>query len=237
MTPVVSREVFLHIGLIGGIGPAATEYYYRGLIQRHTRSDKVLELTIVHADLRELARNQANRAAQRQADAFLRLVRRLASAGAELAAVPSMGGHFCVEELTRMSPLPILNAIPEVEAVIRRRNLNTVGILGTRMVMETALYGGIRSARVVLPEGDALDQVHDNYFEMAITGRATDAQRQVFFSIGRRLCHEQGAEAVILGGTDLFLAFAGQDCGFPVIDCAEVHVDALLHRAADDPTG
>ena len=77
MTPVVSREVFLHIGLIGGIGPAATEYYYRGLIQRHTRSDKVLELTIVHADLRELARNQANRAAQRQADAFLRLVRRL----------------------------------------------------------------------------------------------------------------------------------------------------------------
>src|SRR6516164_7604047 len=215
MTPVVSREVFLHIGLIGGIGPAATEYYYRGLIQRHTRSDKVLELTIVHADLRELARNQANRAAQRQADAFLPLVRRLASAGAELAAVPSMGGHFCVEEQTRMSPLPILNAIPEVEAVIRRRNLNTIGILGTRMAMETALYGGIRSARVVLPEGDALEQVHSNYFEMAVTGRVTDAQRRVFFSIGRRLCHEQGAEAVILGGTDLFLAFAGQECGVP----------------------
>jgi aspartate racemase len=90
-----------------------------------------------------------------------------------------MGGHFCVEELTRKSPLPILNAIPEVEAVIRRRKLNTIGILGTRMVMETALYGGIRSARVVLPEGDALDQVHDNYIELAVAGRATDAQRQV----------------------------------------------------------
>jgi aspartate racemase len=158
----------MHIGLIGGIGPAATEYYYRGLIERYARSDKILDLTIVHADLRELARNLVDRAAQRQAEAFLRLVRRLASAGAELAAITSMGGHFCVEELMRTSPLPILNAIPEVEAVIRRRNLNTIGILGTRMVMETALYGGIRCARVVLPEGDALEQVHSNYFEMAV---------------------------------------------------------------------
>jgi aspartate racemase len=227
----------LHIGLIGGIGPAATEYYYRGLIERYARSDKVLELTIVHADLRELARNQADRAPQRQADAFLRLVRRLAAAGAELAAITSMGGHFCVEELMRMSPLPILNAIPEVDAAISRRNLSTIGILGTRTVMETAFYGGISSARVVLPEDDAIEQVHSNYFEMAVTGRVTDAQRRVFFSIGRRLCQAQGAEAVILGGTDLFIAFAGQDCGFPVIDCAEVHIDALHRRAAGDAQG
>jgi hypothetical protein len=41
----------------------------------------------------------------------------------------------------------------------------------------------------------------------------------------------QGAEAVLLGGTDLFLAFAGQDCGFPVIDCAEIHVEALYRRS------
>ena len=39
----------MHIGLIGGIGPAATEYYYRGLIERHTRANTPLELTIVHA--------------------------------------------------------------------------------------------------------------------------------------------------------------------------------------------
>jgi aspartate racemase len=44
------------------------------------------------------------------------------------------------------------------------------------------------------------------------------------------LCKAQGAEAIVLGGTDLFLAFAGQDCGFPVLDCAEVHIDALYRR-------
>src|SRR6516162_10081135 len=227
----------MHIGLIGGIGLAATEYYYRGLVERHAKSNTTLDLTIAHADLRQLAQNLADRNAQRQAENFLRLVQRLAAAGAEFAAITSMGGHFCVEELKKISPLPILSGIPEVEAAIRRRNLETVGILGTRAVMETGLYGGISSAQIVLPKGDALEAVDKTYFDMAITGCATDAQRRGLFSIGENLCRNQGADAIILGGTDLFLAFEGQDCGFPVIDCAEVHVDALLHSAAGDPTG
>jgi aspartate racemase len=45
----------MHIGLIGGIGPAATEYYDRGLIERHTRAEIPLELTIAHAEVRDLA--------------------------------------------------------------------------------------------------------------------------------------------------------------------------------------
>ena len=222
----------MHIGLIGGIGPAATDYYYRGLIERHAKSNTRLDLTIVHADLPQLAQNRADGNARRQAEIFLRLIQRLAAAGAELVAITSMGGHFCIEELKKLSPLPILDAIPEVDTAIRRRNLRTVGILGTRAVMETALYGGISTARVVPPEGDALEWVDNNYIEMAVAGRVTEAQRRVFFSVGRRLCQVQGAEAVILGGTDLFLAFAGEECGFPVIDCAEVHVDALYQRSA-----
>lgn len=220
----------MHIGLIGGIGPAATDYYYRGLIKRHAGSDTPLELTIVHADVRELTQNLANLDTKKQADIFACLVRRLAAAGARAAAVTSMGGHFCIRELEAMSPLPILNVIPEVDAEIRRRNLKTVGILGTRTVMESRLYGGISSAEILLPQAEALEQVHKNYVEMAIAGRVTDSQRQVFFSIGQRLCREQGAEAIILGGTDLFLAFDGQDCGFPVTDCAEVHIEALYQK-------
>jgi aspartate racemase len=66
---------------------------------------------------------------------------------------------------------------------------------------------------------------------MALAGRVTQAQREVFFSIGRRLCQEQGAEAVLLGGTDLCLAFQDHNCGFPVIDCADVHIDALYKHS------
>jgi aspartate racemase len=223
--------ISMHIGLIGGIGPAATEHYYRGLIDRHVRAGTVLDLTITHADVREMAQNLADHAAQKQAVIFARLIRRLAAAGAELAAVTSMGGHFCIRELEAMSPLRLLNAIPEIDAAIGQRNLKAVAIIGTRMVMETGLYGGITSARIVLPEGDALDQIHDAYVTMAMAGHVTDAQRRLFVSVGQHLCQARGAEAVVLGGTDLFLAFAGQDCGFQVIDCAEVHVDALFRRS------
>jgi aspartate racemase len=126
----------MHIGLIGGIGPAATEFYYRGLIERHAKAGTAPDLTIVHADVRDMARNLANHAALEQAEIFARLIQRLAAAGAELAAVTSMGGHFCIRELAAISALPLLNAIPEVDAAIRARNLRTIGIIGTRNVMD-----------------------------------------------------------------------------------------------------
>ena len=97
--------------------------------------------------------------------------------------------------------------------------------------METRLYGGIPSVEVVPTEGAALDRVHDNYVEMATIGHVTEAQRQVFFEAGRELC-ARGAEAIMLGGTDLFLAFAGHEPGFPVIDCADIHVDAIYAKSA-----
>jgi aspartate racemase len=221
----------MHIGLIGGIGVAATEFYYRGLVARHERSGTALDLTIVHADVHELTQNAANGEPRKQAESFAKLIDRLAAAGAGAAAVTSMTGHFCIRELEGMSPLPLINAIPEVDAAIKRKNLKTVGILGTRTVMGTKIYGGISAAAVVLPQGDAFDLVHTNYVEMALAGRVTQAQREVFFSIGRRLCQGQGAEAVLLGGTDLCLAFQDQDCGFPVIDCADVHIDALYKHS------
>src|SRR6478735_754775 len=62
---------------------------------------------------------------------------------AQVAAVTSMGGHFCIGELLPISPLPILNGIPEVDAAVKRGKFKTIGIIGTRMVMETRLYGAI----------------------------------------------------------------------------------------------
>jgi aspartate racemase len=125
----------------------------------------------------------------------------------------------------------MLNGIPEVAAAVRQGKFKTVGIIGKRMVMETRLYGAISSAAVVVPRGDELGEVHQSYAAMATAGRVTDAQRQLFFAAGERLCREQGAEVVLLGGTDLFLAFRGRDAGFPVMDCADVHVEAIYQAS------
>jgi aspartate racemase len=223
----------MHIGLIGGIGPAATDFYYRGLIERHAKAGTTLDLTIAHADAPQMTRNLAAKDAKAQAEIFVRLVRRLEEAGAAAAAITSMGGHFCVDELIAVSPLPIVNAIPEVDAALGRRGLKKVGVLGTRNVMESGLYGGIKSVEIVRPDGDDLARVHQDYVDMAIPGRVTNAQRRTFFEIGEKLCRSRGAEAIMLGGTDLFLAFTGQDAPFPIVDCADIHVDAIYRRSVD----
>jgi len=221
----------MHIGLIGGIGPAATDFYHRGLIERHAASGIPLELTIAYASAPEMGRNMTDRRPDKQAEIFARLVHRLKAAGAVAAAVTSMGGHFCIKELEAVSPLPMINGLDPVDAALRQRKLAKVGIIGTRTVMESGLYGRLTSAEVLAPEGEELAQVHQCYSEMAQSGRVNDRQRQAFFAAGHRLCG-RGAQAVLLGGTDLFLAFVGQDAEFPVIDCADLHVDAIYRCSA-----
>jgi aspartate racemase len=221
----------MHIGLIGGIGPAATDFYYRGLVDRYRAAGKALELTMAHADVGEMGRNLGAGATTKQAEIFAGLIGRMKAAGAEVAAVTSMGGHFCIDALLPISPLPLVHGVRAVAEEIKRRDLKTVGIIGTRTVMNSALYGALPFVRVVVPEGALLDRVHDHYVGMANVGVVTDAHRQVFFEAGRTLCQAQGAEAVMLGGTDLFLAFQGQDCGFPAIDCADIHVEAIFRHA------
>ena len=222
----------MHIGLIGGIGPAATDFYHRGLISRHHASGIPLELTIAYADVRTMTRNMGERRPDRQAEVFAGLIDRLRKAGAAAAAVTSMGGHFCIRELQAIAPLPIIEGLAPVDAALAEAKLKRVGIIGTRIVMESRLYGRIDAAEVIVPEGDELDRVHQCYVDMASVGHVTEEQRQVFFAAGRRLCHERGAETVLLGGTDLFLAFVGQEAGFPVMDCADIHVDAIFARSS-----
>ncbi len=223
----------MHIGLIGGIGPAATEFYYRGLVNAYAAVDRVLDLTIVHADAKQMVANLMAGAAEAQAKVFLSLVERLQAAGAEAVVVTSMGGHFCVNELTAVSPLPVLNAIPSLNAGFAQRGLKRVGLLGTRLVMESHIYGGVPSVECVIPQGDDIAVVHDDYVAMATAAQVTAAQRETYFRVGRALCGQQGAEAVVLAGTDLFLAFQEQDCGFPVIDAAEVHIEAVFQKSIE----
>ena len=117
---VSERRSTVHIGLIGGIGPAATEFYYRGLVKAHASKDKSMDLTIVHADIRDLIRNATNGAGREQAELYHEFVKRLQSAGADAVAVTSLGGHFCIEELEAISPLPVINAIPIIDAYLTK---------------------------------------------------------------------------------------------------------------------
>jgi aspartate racemase len=221
----------MHIGLIGGIGPAATDFYHRRLICLYAKLKAPLELTIVHADTPTLISNLARNDAAAQAPIFARLTQRLAAAGADLVAVTSVAGHFCRTEFRALSVLPAVDMIAEVDRFVSARGLKRVGILGTRTVMESRFYGSLTQAEVIPPLDEDLGEVHQAYVTTAAAGAVTEAQRAVFYSAARRLIEEKGAEAIMLGGTDLALVFDEHNSPFPLVDCAAIHTDAIVESA------
>jgi len=227
----------MHIGLIGGIGPAATAYYYRGLSKASAAINHPMELTIAHAQIKSLMENMTTNSPLIQAQVFAKLTQQLKNAGADQLAVTSLAGHFCINQLKAISPLPIINAIPAIADELNKQTCLRVGLLGTKLVMHSGLYQGLTDFDLVLPEGDNLGLVHQAYMGMAMAGECSEQQRDTLFSIGQNLCTKQGADIVLLGGTDLFLAFAGYDCGFPVMDSADVHIHTIHQAMIDNCLG
>ena len=216
----------VHLGLIGGIGPAATEYYYRQLVASHTRAGHRLELTIAHADVNELLQNLRMDARQVQAHIFRDIAYRLQAGGANVVAITSIAGHFCLREFEAVSPIPVVDALDAIRHELLRRSVRTVGVLGTEAAMTSHLFGGLEGFDVRVPAAEMAGRTDREYVTMARAGRASDAQRAFFIEAGHAL-HEAGAEVVLLAGTDLFLAFDGRDCGVTTLDCAAIHVNAL----------
>jgi aspartate racemase len=77
-----------------------------------------------------------------------------------------------------------------------------------------------------------MDQVHDAYIQIALTGEVRADTRAFFDAMGHRLIKEHGCEAVMLGGTDLSLVYKFEPPSFPYIHCAAVHADAIVQHAA-----
>lgn len=220
----------MHIGLIGGIGVAATVVYYQRLVAAvAARGAGTLALTIVHGDIQELIRNNLADRREEQALAYLPLVERLQAAGCDCVAVTSLGGHFCVDELVALSPLPVVSAVAPLDAYFAGRGIRRVGLLGTRVVMRTGLYGKLVRTEALALAGE-IDLIGQTYQDMAVAGVCSAEQRALFLDAGRRLV-AAGAEAVVLAGTDLNLAFDGQSTGYEVIDALDVHVGVLADLA------
>lgn len=223
----------MHIGLIGGIGPAATVAYYERLTRRVRDAGGRLELTIAHANVADLVANQRADDRATQAQVYAALIGRLAAAGADCAAITSLGGHYCYAETAAISPLPLVSGIAPLDDAFVRRGLRRVGILGIETVMRTRLFGQLVRTEAVAADTD-LAVLGATYQGIAVSGVCTDGQRTMIVEAGRRMVEDQGAEAIVLAGTDLGLVFTPDlDPGYPTIDALDVHVELLADLALD----
>lgn len=220
----------MHIGLIGGIGPAATVVYYQRLCAAMAARGVRLELTVVQADIHELIANNLAERREAQAAIYAGLIDRLKAAGADCAAITSLGGHFCFDETVARSSLPLVSAVEPLDAFFVGEGIGTVGLLGTRVVMRTRLYGQLANTRAIALD-DEIEVLGQLYQDMAVAGFCDAATRARFLDAGQRLV-DAGAEAVVLAGTDLNLAFDGQETPYRVIDALDVHVALLADLAS-----
>lgn len=220
----------MHVGLITGLGPAASGVYYQRLTRMAAERNCRLELTMVEANIREVLANNLSGRTKEQAEIFAILLRRLKAAGADFASITAIGPLFCWEETLALSPLPLLSAVKPLDIFCKDQGYSHVGLLGTARAMHTRLFGQMVHSAVLVP-GD-VDAVGKAYQDMAVEGRCNDATRKLLFDAGREMM-ERGAEAIALAGTDLLLAFDGRDPGFPVIDALEVHAALLADLATD----
>lgn len=227
------------IGLLGGLGVGAAVHYYKKLAKAHDREQRTLDLVMAHAEASRIFEYATADDRDGMARYLASFIDRLRAAGAEFAVIPAVTPHFCIRELPALSSLPILNLFDSLIEEFAARSLKRVGVFGTRFVIESALFGMADGVEVIQPRQDEVDYIHRTYVEIVQKGEGTEAQLKGLTDLALTLCKRDGAEVIVLAGTDLALLFNERNIEFPYVDCAALHIEAILqstlHRESRGP--
>jgi aspartate racemase len=216
------------LGLIGGLGPGATVYYYRGLLAAHEAVGRTARLLIAHADVNRVRAFVENGDRDGLARYLASFISSLAAGGAEMTAIVAVTPHICANELTAISPLPLIDMVSETAAEIRARGLKRIALLGTRFTVESRMFDRL-GVDVVMPKPEEIEQIHNTYMDV-LFDRSSPAQTDGLRQLARTLVARDGTEAVLLAGTDFSMVLNEHDAGFPTIDCAAVHIRAIAKK-------
>jgi aspartate racemase len=216
------------IGLVGGLGVGAAVHYYRELAAAHERDGRPFELVMVHAQMSRVFEHASAGDLDGLARYLAGILAQLKSAGASLAVIPAMTPHLCIDQLTPIAPLPIVDLIEVVVRALAERGVRRVALFGTRFVVQSDLFGRLKGIEVARPRPDEITFIHDTYTQLARTGTATDAQYRQLVALADTLQQRDGAESIVLAGTDLASLFNDTNTPFPHLDCAGAHIRAIM---------
>ena len=217
------------LGLIGGLGPGATVYYYRGLLAAHEAQARVPRMLIAHADVNRVMTAAGAKDFAGLAEYLAGLIGDMKAGGAAMTAIVALTPHICVPQLTPISPLRLIDMVSEVAAEISTRGLKRVAMFGTRFTVETRMFGRLDSVDVVMPKPGEIELIHNTYADV-VAARSTPAQIDGLRRLARTFVERDGAEAVLLAGTDLSTVYDETNVDFPAIDCAAVHIRAITEQ-------
>lgn len=225
------------IGLIGGMSWESSAQYYR-LINQGVR-DRLGPIASARCllwsfDFAEIERLQHQDDWPALGDLLGDAAVRLERAGAELLLICTNTMHRVAEEVERRVTAPLLHIADPTGAAITARGFTRVGLLGTAFTMEQDFYTGRLRDRhgieVLVPGAADRATVHRIIYEELVAGIIRPESRAAFREVIARLV-EHGAQAVILGCTEIMLLVGVEDSAVPLFDTTTLHAEAAIVAA------
>jgi aspartate racemase len=218
------------VGIVGGLGVGATVHYYEKIAAQCKARGVVPDLVIAHADVDRGQGFVREGKLEALADYLAAFIERLGAAGATAAVLPAVTPHICIAELNKRIRLPLINIVDAIGAELRARRLKRVALFGTTFTMEGGLWGQLSGVEIIKPRPDEIAFVGRAYQRILDTQRGDDGDTAGLRRIATELQRRDGVEAILLAGTDLAVIFDETTAGFPAIDVARLHIDAIVER-------
>ena len=225
------------IGMIGGMSWESTVPYYR--IVNETVKERLgglhsARLVLVSEDFQEIERLQQAGAWDEAGRAMADAARSLRAAGADFLVLCTNTMHKVADAIEAAVDIPLLHIADPTAEAIKRSGMKKVGLLGTRFTMEQDFYRGRLSERhhleVLVPDETDRATIHAVIYEELCLGKVLADSRQQYQRIIRRLV-DDGAEAIILGCTEIAMLIGPQDSPVPVFDTTRIHARAAAEWA------
>ncbi len=228
------------LGLIGGMSWESTVPYYQQINQTvreqlgGLHSAKIILYSVDFAEVEQLQKTgQWEVAGALLAD----IAQKLKRAGADGLVICTNTMHKVADAVQAAVSIPLLHIADPTAQAIRQAGFHTVGLLGTRFTMEQDFYRSRLEVQhgltVLTPPAEDRALVHQIIYNELCLGQVLDASRQTYQRIITDL-QTQGAQAIILGCTEIAMLIQPQHCDLPLFDTTALHAQSAALWALSD---
>jgi len=222
------------IGMLGGMSWESTVSYYRAInegVKARLGGLHSARILLYSVDFQEIERLQHQDDWVATGEILVLAASALEQGGAEGLIICTNTMHRVAEQVEQALYIPLLHIADATGSRLMADGVRRVGLLGTRFTMEQPFYRERLEQRfgidVLVPEPAARERVHRIIYDELCLGRIRDTSRQAYLEIIGSL-RQAGAEAVILGCTEIALLVQQEQTAVPLYDTTALHAAAAV---------